>query len=73
MGSLSQGTPREDPRMSKGSSGQGEEPMSEGIPREDPRMSKGSSRQHGGLCLREHQGRIPGSPRDPPDSVEACV
>ena len=32
-------------------------------------MSKGSSRQHGGLCLMGHQRRIPGCPRNPPDSV----
>ena len=47
--------------------------VSEGTPREDPGMSKGSSRQHGGLCLRGHQGRIPGCPGDPPDSMGACV
>ena len=43
--------------------------MSEETPREDPRMSKGSSGQHGGLCLRGHQGRIPGCARDPPDRI----
>ena len=32
-------------------------------------MSKGSSGQHGSLCLRGHEGRIPGCPRDPPDSM----
>ena len=34
------------------------------LPREDPGMSKGSSGQHGVLCLRGHQGRTPGCPRD---------
>ena len=47
---VSERTSREDPGMSKGSSGQG--PVSEGIPREDPGMSKVSFRQHGGLCPR---------------------
>ena len=32
-------------------------------------MSKGSSGQHGGLCLRGSQGRIPGCPRDPLDNM----
>ena len=49
------------------------EPVSEKKPREDRGMSKGSSGQHGGLCLRGHQGRIPGCPGDPPDSMGACV
>ena len=92
---MSEGTPKEDPRMSKGSSGQhgglcvrdtkgGSQdvqgilrtawgPVCEGTPREDPGMSKGSSRQHGSLCVRGHQGRIQGCPRDPPDSMGACV
>ena len=34
-------------------------------------MSKGSSGQDGGLRLRGHQGRIPGCPRYPPDSMGA--
>ena len=42
------------------------EPVSEKKPREDPGMSKGSSGQHGGLCLRGHQGRILGCPGGPP-------
>ena len=48
-------------------------PLYEGTSREDPGMSKGSSGQHGGLCLRGHQGKIPGCPRDPPDSMGASV
>ena len=44
-------------------------PVCEGTPREDPRMSKGASGQHGGLCVRGHQGRIPGCSRDSPDSI----
>ena len=48
-------------------------PVSEGMAREDPGMSKGSSGQHGALCLKGRQGRIPGRPRDPPDSMGACV
>ena len=63
-------TPREDPGMSKGSSGHHGGLFSEGTPMEDPRMSKGSSGHHGGLCLKGHQRRIPGCPRDPPDSME---
>ena len=60
---MSEGTLRENPEMSKGSSGQdGGLCLHEGTPREDPGMSKGFSRQHGGLCLRGHQGRIPRSP-----------
>ena len=48
-------------------------PLLERTPREHPGMSKGSSGQHGGLCLRGLQGRIPGRPRDPPDSMGGCV
>ena len=48
-------------------------PVSDGTPREDPGMSKGSSGQHGGLCLTGYQGRILGCPRDPPDTMGACV
>ena len=47
-------------------------PLSEGTPGEDPGMSKGSSGQHGGLCLRGHEGRIPGCPRNPPDCLDTC-
>ena len=49
------------------------QPASKKMPWEDPRMSKGFSRQHGALCVRGHQGRIPGCPRDPPDSMGPCV
>ena len=63
-GPVSEGTPREDPGMSKGGSRDVQGilwtawgPVSEGTPREDPRMSKRSSGQHGGLCLRGHQLR----------------
>ena len=48
-------------------------PVSEGTPQEDPGMAKESCGQHGGLCLRGHHGRIPGWPRDPPDSMGAYV
>ena len=48
-------------------------PVYEGTPREDPGMLKGSSGHHVGLCMRGHQGRIPGCPRDPLDSKGACV
>ena len=49
--------------------------MSKRTPREEggSRDVKGSSGQGGGLCLRGHQGRIPGCPRDPPNWVGACV
>ena len=36
-------------------------------------MSNGSSGQHGALCVRGHQGRILGCPRDPPDCMGPCV
>ena len=39
----------------------------------DPGMSKESFGQLGGHCLRGHQGRIPGCPRDPLDSMGTCV
>ena len=48
-------------------------PISERTPREDPGMTRRSSGQHGGLCLRGHQGRIPGFLGNPPDSMGACV
>ena len=57
----------------KGSFRTGWGPVCVGTPREDPGMSKGSSGQGGGLCVRGHQGRIPGCPRDPPDREGACV
>jgi len=73
MGPVYEGTPKEDPGIPKGSSGQHGGLVCEGTPREDPGMPRGSSRQHGGLCLRGHEGRIPGCPRGPPDSMGACV
>ena len=64
-GLVSDGIPREDPGMSKGSSGQhgglclrGSQGRILGCPR-DPLDSLGS------LHLRGHQGRIPGCPRNP--------
>ena len=70
---ISDGIPREDPGMSMGSSRQHGGPVCGETLREDPGMSKGSSGQQGGLCLRGSQGRIPGCPRDPLDSMGACV
>ena len=58
-GSMSEGTSREDPGMSKGSSGQLGQPVSEGTPREDPGTSKGSSGQLG-------QPVSEGTPREDP-------
>ena len=36
-------------------------------------MSKESSRQLGGLCLKGHQAKIPGCPKNPLDSMGACM
>ena len=54
--------------MSKETSGQ-HGPLSERTPREDPGMSKGSSGQFGSLCLKRHEGRIPGCLKKPLDST----